>query len=118
MRVPQFLIAQGSTPWLELCLPLELTNSTVIYVDICQGRDIVIEYNKNGTTDLDIKGDGTLSIDEDDATVLILSMTQGDTLRLIEGETEIQVRVKTGDGADTLIPVWGMTVPAYKGGTI
>jgi hypothetical protein len=26
--------------------------------------------------------------------------------------------VKTGDGADTLIPVWGMTVPAYKGGTI
>lgn len=118
MRLHQFVIPQGSAPWLYIGVPLTLDGSDVIYLDLCQHGEPVVEYNQNGITRQTLLGEGTLAIDEDEADTLVLHMTQADTLRLETGEVELQIRVRTDDGADTLIPAFGAVMAAYKRGTI
>ena len=50
--------------------------------------------------------------------MLVLAMTQADTLSLTPGDVELQVRIKTNDGADTYEPLIGAVMKAKKGGVI
>lgn len=114
-----FKIAQGSTPRLELGLPFTLPDSGVkAFVTFSQGGANVLEYSYGGTATPAIAGTGTLSVDSSDKSMLVLSMTQADTLRLTPGDIELQVRLKTTDGADTFEPLVGMVLKAKKGGVI
>ena len=114
-----FRIAQGSTPRLELGLPFTLPDSGVkAFVTFSQGGANVLEYSYGGTAPPAIAGTGTLSVDSSDKSMLVLSMTQADTLSLKPGDVEMQVRVKTPDGADTFEPLVGAVLKAKKGGVI
>ena len=48
MRTPQFLIFRGSTPTLELLLPLAPTSSDVLYLTVSQNDVPVLELARNG----------------------------------------------------------------------
>jgi hypothetical protein len=115
----QYIITQGSTPTLELRLPFEFPDTGgVAFATFAQGDKNVLEYGLNGTATALIAGTGTLTVAEDDASVLYLAMTQADTLKLTPGDVELQLRVKTTDGADTFLPVIGAVVKAHKTGVI
>ena len=119
----QFMIAQGSTPRIELALPFEFPDSGgVAFVTFSQQDKNVLEYGLNGTATAAIVGTGSLTRDSDDKSILVLSMTQADTLGLSVGDAELQVRVKTTDGgqtfADTFAPLTGAIVKAHKTGVI
>lgn len=114
-----FRIAQGSTPRLELEIPFQLPDSGVkAYVTFSQGGVNVLEYALNGTPTPAIAGTGTLSVDSSDHSVLVLAMTQSDTLGLDAGDAELQVRLITPDGADTFAPIVGEIIKSKKGGVI
>lgn len=113
-----FMIAQGSTPTLELQLPFEAPRNAVAYVTITQEDEPVLEYALNASPTASIKGGGKLIFDVDDRSVLLLTMTQADTLKLVNGDVELQVRIRTNDGADTFYPIPGGVVQARKGGVI
>lgn len=114
----RFMIAQGSTPRIELLLPFELKNRYVVFVTFEQKRNAVLEYGLGFQPSPEIAGEGTLSVDPDDKSMLVLNMTQQDTLSLIPCDIEMQVRVKTDDGADTFLPIPGHVIKAIKGGVI
>ena len=65
-----------------------------------------------------IKGTGTLTISDDDASVMLLAMSQADTLALTPGDAELQIRIKTSAGTDTFVPLVGAVLKAYKTGVI
>ena len=118
-RLPEFEIYRGSTPLLECGLPLELSGSDVVYASFAQGNRVVLEYRINGSADPELTPPtGSMSLDPQNAAILRIQMTQADTLRLEAGDADLQLRIKTNDGADTLIPVHGWVGKAYKGGTI
>lgn len=114
----QFIIAQGSTPTLELALPFELDAGDTAFVTFSQGDQNVLEYGLNGTATTAIAGTGTLSRDVNDHSLLIIKMTQADSLKLTPGDAELQVRVKTADGADTFMPLVGEIIKSHKTGVI
>lgn len=114
---PQFIFYQGSTPTMELVLPLELQAMDIVYATFAQDNRAVLEYQINGTP-ADIPPEGYLSRDVHDGRTLFLHMTQADTLRLETGDVELQLRVVTDEGADTFIPVFGYIGKAQKEGVI
>lgn len=114
----QFIFFQGSTPTLELVLPLMLDQEDVAVVTIRQGDHDMLEYAMNATPTQSIQGTGTLALKEDDHSVLLLAMTQADTLKLFTGDAEIQLRIVTEDGADTFVPVVGAVGPAFRKGEL
>ena len=118
----QFIIAQGSTPILALALPFEADADDVVFATFSQGDKNVLEYAMNGTATAAIAGTGTLEIDEDDASTIVLAMTQEDTLGLTPGDAELQIRIKHTDGeevfTDTFVPLVGAVLKAYKTGVI
>lgn len=114
----QFVITQGSTPSLEMCLPFEMPGSGTAFATFSQGDAAVLEYGLNGTPTAGIAGTGTLALDTEDSSMLVLSMSQTDTLSLTHGDVELQVRVKTDDGADTYFPLIGEVIRAAKQGVI
>lgn len=113
-----FLIFQGTTPTIELVMPLELDVDDAAVVTIRQGDTDVLEFGMNAEPTAAISGSGTLELQEGDQSVLLLAMTQADTLKLTVGDAEIQLRVSTQDGADTFAPVVGAVGPAFRKGEL
>lgn len=122
-RKPDFTIYQGATPCLELGLPLELSSSDVVYATFAQIGNVVLEYQINGSNAQGLTPPtGSMEVDAHDKSLLRVSMSQADTLRLEAGEVELQIRIKhtedTVEMADTLIPAHGWIGKALKGGSI
>lgn len=116
----RFLLTQGATPTIELVMPLELAADDAAVVTIRQGDTDVLEYGLNAEALADIAGSGTLAFADDgtDTSVLLLNMTQADTLRLTVGDAELQLRIATDEGADTFLPVVGAVGPAFRKGAL
>ena len=122
-RLPEFVIARGSTPCLEVGMPLELESGDVIYATFAQNRRALLEYNLDcSAPDASRTPSGTMKIDGDNKRILRICLSQTDTLRLEAGETELQIRMKRTDGddvlADTFHPWTGMVIGAAKEGEI
>lgn len=117
-----FIIPQGSTPRIEMGLPFELPDGSTAYATFSQADRSVLEYAYNGTATPSIAGTGSLTRDADDKSLLILAMSQADTLGLKPGDAELQIRVKTtisGESfADTFASIPGVIVKAHKLGVI
>ena len=116
MAEGEFLFFRGSTPTLELVLPLAVQFSDTVYLTLSQGGRNVLEYAMNGTPSP--AGTGTLRRAEEDENVLLLTMTQADTLALQTGDAELQLRLKNDVGADTFRPLIGRVGPARREGVI
>jgi len=116
MEEALFLFFRGSTPTLELVLPLEVGPSDVVYLTLSQGGQPVVEYALNGVASP--AGTGQLSRSEEDYNVLLLFMSQADTLALAAGDVELQLRLKNQVGADTFRPLFGRVGPARRAGVI
>ncbi len=112
----EFLFFRGSTPTLELVLPLAVGYSDTVYLTLSQGGRPVVEYAMNGSPSP--AGSGTLRRAEEDENVLLLTMTQADTLALQTGDAELQLRLKNDVGADTFRPLTGRVGPTLKEGSI
>ena len=122
-RLPEFCIARGSTPCLEIGMPLELEREDVIYATFAQGRKALLEYNLNGSASTASEGpSGTMEIDLDDHKLLRIYLTQADTLKLEAGEVDLQLRMKREDAgdalADTFHPWTGVVIGSAKEGVI
>ncbi len=116
MRTPQFLIFRGSTPTLELTLPLVPAETDVIYLTFSQMDTPVLELARNG--EAAPAGTGSLLLSPEEPGLLLAALTQQDTLRLRTGICHLQVRIRTGEGADTFFPVTGYVGEAQKEGEI
>jgi len=116
MEEALFLFFRGSTPTLELVLPLAVGYSDKVYLTLAQGGRPVVEYAMNGSASP--AGTGTLRRAEEDENVLLLTMTQADTLALAVGDAELQLRLKNSVGADTFRPLTGRVGPVRKEGVI
>ena len=116
MEEQEFLFFRGSTPTLELVLPLAVGAQDVVFLTFSQGGQAVVEYAINGQPDP--AGTGVLARDDAEENVLLLTMTQADTLRLEPGDTELQLRLKNSVGADTFRPLIGRIGPARKEGVL
>lgn len=114
----KYLIFQGTTPTLELVLPFEMDPDDVAVATFRQGNVNRLEYGYNADVDVFVRGAGTLALKDGDSSVLLLTMTQADTLRLSEGDVEIQLRIVTEDGADTFAPIIGAVGPAFRKGEL
>lgn len=118
-RIPEFEFFRGSTPNLELVLPVELTGSDVLYATFAQGDSRIIEYRINGSADADLTPPtGSMSVDPQKANTVHINMSQADTLRFEHGEAALQLRMKRDSNADTFYPLYGMVGDIIKGGTI
>lgn len=116
MNGSDFLFFRGSTPTLELVLPLAVGPEDTVYLSFAQAGQPVVEYALNGSPDP--AGTGLLRRCEQERNVLLLTMSQRDTLALKSGETELQLRLKNDVGADTFQPLTGLVGPARKEGLI
>lgn len=114
----EFVIIQGSTPRIEMALPFEFPDNGVAFATFAQKNKAVLEYGLHGTATPEIVGSGSLALDAEDSSMLVLTMTQADTLGLTPGDAELQLRIKTTDGADTFFPLVGAVVRAWKTGVI
>ncbi len=116
MEEAAFLFFRGSTPTLELVLPLAVEPEDTVYLTLAQGGRPVLEYTLNGSPEH--AGSGVLRRAEDEKNLLLLTMSQSDTLALESGDTELQLRLKNAVGADTFQPLRGCVGPARKEGLI
>ncbi len=116
MDEADFLFFRGSTPTLELVLPLAVAWTDTAYLTLSQRDRAVLEYAMNGSPSP--AGGGRLTRAEEDENVLLLTMSQADTLALESGDVELQLRVKNDVGADTFQPLHGCVGPARKEGVI
>ena len=116
MNESDFLFFRGSTPTLELVLPLAVGPEDTVYLTLSQGGRPVVEYALTGPPSP--AGTGSLSRAEEDENVLLLTMTQADTLALQAGDAELQLRLCNEVGADTFRPLIGRVGPARKEGVI
>ena len=105
MRTPRFLFFRGSTPTLELELPRELRDGDVVYLTFAQKGKRVLEYAINGRPSP--AGTGSLIRSTEDGSLLLVGMSQADTLRLAAGDCELQLRVRSGDEAEVFPPIRG-----------
>ena len=110
MRTPQFFFFRGSTPTLELALPFALKAGDAAVLTLAQNGLTVLEYRLSGSTGVG----GTMVAAEEDPALLLVEMTQADTLRLETGDCELQLRVRTDAGAETFCPVFGQIGQARK----
>jgi hypothetical protein len=116
MDEAEFLFFRGSTPTLELVLPLAVGVSDTVFLSFCQRDRVVLEYAMNGQANG--SATGTLAREESQENVLLLTMSQADTLKLEAGDAELQLRLKNDVGADTFRPLPGRVGPARKEGVI
>ena len=116
MEEQEFLFFRGSTPTLELVLPLAVGAEDAAVLTISQGGRAVVEYAINGQPDP--AGTGVLARDAAEENVLLLTMTQADTLLLEPGDAELQLRLKNSIGADTFRPLIGRVGPARREGIL
>ena len=116
MEESQFLFFRGSTPTLELVLPLAVAPEDTVYLTLRQRDRTVLEYALNGTPYP--PGGGQLRRAEEDENVLLLTMSQSDTLALESGDVELQLRLKNTVGADTFRPLRGKVGVAFREGVI
>ena len=107
MQIPQFAVWQGTDFSLEVRLPYELASGDAAVATLSQGFVPVLEYRLNVEA-AESAPEGRIVVDSEDAHVLRIEMTQADTLQLAAGEVELQVRVRTDEGAETFAPVLGM----------
>ena len=112
MDGPQFFFYRGSTPTLELVLPLEVGREDTVYASFWQGNRVVVELAMNGQASP--AGEGNLSRAQDSPNTLLLLLGQQDTLALQAGFCELQLRLKNQVGADTFRPLLGQIGPARK----
>lgn len=115
-----FLIFQGTTPTIELVMPLELAADDAAVVTIRQGDADVLEYALNAEARSEIAGTGALVFADDgtDRSVLLVNMSQADTLGLTVGDAELQLRIVTDEGADAFVPIPGAVGPAFRRGAL
>ena len=116
MRTPQFLIFRGSTPTLELVLPLEPEPTDRLYLTFSQNDTPVLELSMNGTPSP--AGTGSLTLSDTEPGLVLAALSQQDTLKLKVGACRLQLRVRTSAGVDTLFPVAGYVGEALKEGAI
>lgn len=116
MNETDFLFFRGSTPTLELVLPLAVAWTDTVFLTLAQGGQPLVEYAMNGNPRP--AGTGWLTRAEEDENVLLLTMSQSDTLALASGDVELQLRIKNDVGADSFQPLHGLVGPALKEGVI
>lgn len=116
MRTPQFLLFRGSTPVLELALPVSPEATDRLYLTFCQNDTPVLELARNGTPSP--AGSGSLTLSDREPGLLLASLTQTDTLKLQTGSCRLQVRIRTDEGADVFFPVDGYVGETLKEGSI
>lgn len=103
MDGPQFFFYRGSTPTLELTLPLAVAPTDQVYATFTQNGHTVVELAMNGSS----SAEGRILRAEDSENTLLLLLGQRDTLALQAGFCELQLRLKNPVGADTFQPVTG-----------
>lgn len=116
MEEGEFLFFRGSTPTLELVLPLAVGRTDTVCLTLAQGGRTVLEYAINGTASP--AGTGTLRRDEAEENLLLLTMSQADTLALEAGDLELQLRLKNDVGADSFRPLRGRVGPVLREGVL
>lgn len=109
-----FKFFQGSTPSMELVLPLKIPQDAAVVVTVAQEGKCVLEYALGASARPAFAGTGQLEIDSEEEGVLILTMTQADTLKLEPGDIELQCRIRTEAGADTFDPLLGLVLCAHR----
>lgn len=102
----QIMIAQGSTPHLELVLPFEIEEMDDAIFTIMQNGQIKKEWQKSQ--------DEEMEVDSADKAIMRVHMSQADTFALSVGDAEFQLRVRRGDDIDTFLPIPGVVVPSYN----
>lgn len=81
------VIAQGTTPYLQIAVADDLSDASVIYITIKQGR----------TSLMNLTGDRITVTVENGVSVLTVHLTQEETLKLTEDIVYIQARWKNTD---------------------
>ena len=114
MRTPQFVLPRGGSPTLELELPFTPGPEDVISLTVSQAGVPVLEYTQNCSSDFGAQG--SLSAEEDG--LLLVHMTQADTLRLETGECDLQLRIRTEDGADVFPLIRGAVSTLRRQGVL
>ena len=113
---PGFCFMRGSSPTLRFLLPLTLDEAQdTVYASFGQGDRTLLEYCLNGTP-TDDPPTGRLYVGTDGR--LCVAMTQQDTLRLDNGDVEVQFRVVTDVGADVSLPCVGRVGRTQKEGVL
>ena len=81
------VIAQGTTPYLQIAVADDLSDASVIYITIKQGR----------TGLMNLTGERISKTVENGVSVLTVHLTQEETLKLPEDIVYIQARWKNAD---------------------
>ncbi|MBR6119894.1 MAG: hypothetical protein IKQ04_06215 [Oscillospiraceae bacterium] len=116
MDEKDFLFFRGSTPTLELVLPLAVGWEDVVCLTMSQNGRTVVEYAMNGSANP--RGSGTFTRDESQANLLLLTMSEADTLALEAGDVELQLRLKNSVGSDSFQPLTGRVGPILREGVL
>lgn len=116
METPRMLFFRGSTPTLELELPLELTDEDTAFLTISQQSEPVLEYAMNATPSP--AAQGRMYLCPNNPRLLLVEMAQADTVRCLAGDCELQLRIKTEFGADTFYPIRARVGQMRKEGVI
>lgn len=116
MRTPQFLISRGSTPTLELFLPMTPARNDKIYLTFSQNGRTTLELSRNGSAIP--AGTGSLTLSEEEPGLVLASLTQDDTLMLKAGDCRMQLRIRGSEGADAFFPLTGYVEDVLKEGSI
>lgn len=116
MDETDFLFFRGSTPTLELVLPLAVDWSDTVCLTLSQRGRTVVEYAMNGSANP--RGSGTLTRDETQQNLLLLTMSEADTLALEAGDVELQLRLKNSVGSDSFRPLTGRVGPILREGVL
>ena len=116
MDETDFLFFRGSTPTLELVLPLAVDWSDTVCLTLSQRGRTVVEYAMNGSANP--RGSGTLTRDETQQNLLLLTLSEADTLALEAGDVELQLRLKNSVGADSFRPLTGRVGPILREGVL
>lgn len=81
------VIAQGTTPYLQIAVADDLSDAAVIYITIKQGK----------TSIMNLTGERIATTFENGVSVLTAHLTQEETLKLTEDMVHLQVRWKNAD---------------------
>lgn len=81
------VIAQGTTPYLQIAVADDLSDASVIYITIRQGKTGIIN----------LTGERVAVEVENGVSALTVHLTQEETLKLTEDTVSIQVRWKNTD---------------------
>ena len=108
----EFLFFQGSSPTLELVLPLAVSPEDTVYASFYQADRLVLDYTMQGVAD----GPAPTGLQRDPLheNVLLLYMTKQDTLRLSAGDVVLQLHLTNSVGSDTFRPLLGRIGPMRR----